>query len=501
MKIEKKKEKNKNKKKDKENIIKIFFDKIKNKWLKEKIFTTILVSIIIGIFIILNIVLDKINIKAIDITQDKIYSLSDKSKELVKDIEKKINIYFFGFEEEERVVRIAKQYKEINTNITAEIIDIIARKDIAEKYGIDSTEDIGIIVETEDDYKVLSLEEIFEFDTATFETIDHSEEKITNAIMDLIIENKSQAYFLSGHGEYHVNQGIEAIAAKIYNEQYDINILDFLQVETIPENCDILIIPTPEDDFKEKETEEIIKYINNGGNILWLEDPTIEEKQTPNKDKILDCYGVRFSEGVILETDSSKIILNNQELIVPQQDTHPITEKLDKSKMIVLAYAGKLEIKTDEELDLLGVEVKPILKTTQTSFLRTNLDITDTKLTEEDEKGGFIISAEFTKKLENEKESKMIAISNNLFVSDQTITIQNQAVNMATVGNNSNFVLNAVKYLTNKESAIEIAKVDSSVPYTATQLEDTIIKIIITILPLSIFAIGIIVWQKRKRQS
>lgn len=472
----------------------------KNKIIKQNVRRILLILIVIGVFFTINTILNQTNIKTIDITEDKIYTLSDKTKKIVQDIDKKINIYFFGFEEQDAVVKISKQYNDVNSNIHSEIIDIEKKKEIAQKYEVDSEEDIGVIIEIDDKYKVLSVDELYEFDENTFRTIDHSEEKITNAINDLVTENKKQAYFLSGHGEYHVNNGLETIAAKIYNEQYDVKVLDFLQTNAIPETCDILIISSPQEDFYDLETEEIIKYINNGGNILWLEDPMIEKKEFKNRNKILDCYGIRFSEGVIFETDSSKIVSNNQKLIVPQQDNHSITKKLNKSKIIVLAYTGKLEIKSDEELDKMEVEVVPILKTTKSSFRRINLDLNENKMTEEDEEGGFIISAEFTKKLENSKESKMIAIANNLFVTDQTIKIQDQSVNIATIGNNSNFILNAVRYLTNKELAVEITKKDSSVIYTATKLEDTIIRLIITILPCIIFLTGIIVWNIRKKR-
>lgn len=166
---------------------------IKQKWLNDTIKTTILILIIITIFIALNIYINTLNINPIDFTKEKLYTLSKESIEQVKDIGQDVHMYFFGYKDDDNIVVLAKQYEIANSKITAEAINIDERPDLAKKYGVDSNESVGIIVEGPDRYKVLTQSDFYTYDLTTYETIDISEQKLTNAIIDTTIA-KSHIY-------------------------------------------------------------------------------------------------------------------------------------------------------------------------------------------------------------------------------------------------------------------------------------------------------------------
>ena len=89
MKKEKKEKKVKVKKEKKTNK---FFSVLKNKWLLKGTTTLLLVAIVIACYILINWGVSKINIEDIDCTSKKLYSLSDESKNKVKDIDKDVTI-------------------------------------------------------------------------------------------------------------------------------------------------------------------------------------------------------------------------------------------------------------------------------------------------------------------------------------------------------------------------------------------------------------------------
>ena len=88
---EKKQEKNKNKKPNK------FIETIKQKWLINGTKTAVLVIALVLLFIVLNLVMQKLEITPLDFTQEKLYTLTEESKEKVKNIDKDVNIYFIGY--------------------------------------------------------------------------------------------------------------------------------------------------------------------------------------------------------------------------------------------------------------------------------------------------------------------------------------------------------------------------------------------------------------------
>src|SRR5699024_2936734 len=139
------------------------------------------------------------------------------------------------------------------------------------------------------------------------------------------IAKKPQIYFLTGHGEYGIDDSGAAYMLKTYieNDVNDVNTLDLLSVD-MPETCDILIIANPTSDFTDLETEKIQNYINGGGKIIWLQDPyvtvqtTQNEVSMPNINKILSQFGISFSNGIVCEQSTNNMVAGAPDLIIPQ---------------------------------------------------------------------------------------------------------------------------------------------------------------------------------------
>lgn len=131
---------------------------------------------------------------------------------------------------------------------------------------------------------MLTSSDFVTYDTTTYETIDITEQKLTNAIIDTTVSRKPHIYFLTGHNEEGITDDLITINAYIQNEINDVSSLDLLQ-SNIPDDCDTLVIASPSKDFEELEANKILEYINKGGNILWLGQPTIVDVDFPNMKK------------------------------------------------------------------------------------------------------------------------------------------------------------------------------------------------------------------------
>ena len=160
------KEKKIKEKKEKDQKENKFLQIIKKKWLINGTTTLALVLIIILVFIALNMWMQSLELTPIDLSQEKLYTLTDESKEKVKNIDKDINLYFVGYTDSDSTVDLAKQYKKVNEKINAEAVDATTRPDLVEKYGIESGSE-GIIVECGDKSKVLTSSDLVTYDTTT----------------------------------------------------------------------------------------------------------------------------------------------------------------------------------------------------------------------------------------------------------------------------------------------------------------------------------------------
>ena len=62
-------------------------------------------------------------------------------------------------------------------------------------------------------------------------------------------------------------------------------------------------------------------------------------------------------------------------------------------------------------------------------------------------------------------------------------------------------MLNSLAYLADREEDITARKSTGTVTYTATEQQDTIVRIIIFAVPIIIILVGLIVWQRRRRKK
>ena len=506
LKTKKAKEQKKSNKEKKEKKPNKFIQTIKKKWLIDGTKTTILVLLILAVFFGICYGMQKLDLTPLDLSKDKLYTLTDESKEKVKNIDKDINIYFIGYSEDDSTIDLAKQYTKANERIKVEVVTVDGRPDLAEKYGFQSG-DTGIIVECGEKYKILSYSDLVTYDQTTYQTISIAEEKLTSSIQSVASDKVPKVYFLTGYSEFSLTYTMQYLNIYLQNEVNEIQSLDILTTGKVPDDCDTLVITTPSVDFDEIATNAIIDYINSGRNILWLNAVVATEQNLPNVNKILAMYGVNpFEVGGIRETNSSKMVYESPDLIIPDTSYHQITE--DITNGLIFLNATKINLVDDDKLEELNVTKTEILNTSEDSYFRTNFYNSSNEKTDEDQAGPFLVGAELDKTVaeaneetgEEEKVSKLIIYGDNYFASDVPLSSSTQAP-LIQYKQNKDLVLNSIAYLVDREEDISARKDTGTVTYTATEQENRIILTIIFAIPIIIIIIGIIVWIKRQRKG
>ncbi len=325
-------------KEKKEKKLNKFIEVLKKKWLIDGTKTTLLVLAIILLFIGINILMQKLELTPIDFSQEKLYTLTQESKDKVKNIDKDVHIYFVGSTDEDSNLELAKQYKKANEKIVAEAVNVNDRPDLVQKYGIENGVQ-GIIVECGDNSKVLTANDLVTYDTTTYETISIAEEKLTSSILTVTSNEIPKVYFLEGYSEYKLSTNMRYLSMFLANEVNEIETLNILSTGKVPEDCKVLVITTPNKDFDETATNAIKDYINAGGNILWLNGVIAEKQDLPNVNSVLELYGVNpFDVGMIFETDSSKTVSGMPYVIFPTIGYSNLTKTLYNTSDVLLIY-------------------------------------------------------------------------------------------------------------------------------------------------------------------
>jgi len=484
-----------------------FIEIIKKKWLINGTKTIILIAIIVAIFILISVGMQKLELTPLDFTKDNLYTLTEESKEKARNIDKDVNMYFIGYTDDNTTLDLAKQYHKANEKINVEAVKIENRPDLANKYGIESGSE-GIIVECGDKSKVLTEYDLITYDTTTYETISVAEEKLTSAIVSVASDKIPKVYFLEGYSEFSLDVNMNYLNMYLANEINEVETLDILSKGKVPDDCDTLVITTPSKDFDDVATNSIIDYINSGRNILWLNAAVTEQVNMPNVNKILSLYGVKpFEVGIIRETDSSKMISGSADLIIPEIQSATVTEDLYNTTGVILVNATKINIDTDK-LEELKVEQTDLLVASKSSYFRTDFNNQSSSASSDEETGTFVVGTELIKTInegndetgEKSISSKLIIYGENYFITDYQLS-QNTQYGAIQLAYNKDLPLNSIAYLADREEDIIVRKNTGTVTYTATEEQDTIIRVIIFTVPSVIILAGIVVWQIRRRKK
>ena len=482
----------------------------KKKWLIKGTTTFLLIAILIAIFVLINFGMKKWDPTPIDCTKSQDYSLTEESKNRIKDIGKDVNIYFVGFEENNKQYELVKQYNKVNSKIKVKTLDASKDIQLAKQYNL-TTESQCVVIECGKTSRTIEAYDLQTYDS-NYVAVDVTEQKLTSAILNVVAEKIPKVYFLEGYTEFSLDTSLASLAKYLQDEVLTYEKLNILNKKEVPNDCDTLIITTPNKDFDDLTTDAIIKYINKGGNILWFNGIYDKDVNFKNVNKVLSQYGVKgFEKGIVYETNTDKIF-GQVTCFAPEIGETDVLKGI-KNGAAVLLFATKINV-DEEKLESLKVVKNDLMTSSEKSYFTKNLTLEFNS--KNDEKGSFIVGAEFEKTIKEAKDatedseaqeavkSELIIYGNDYFISDYPIEIASgYQQTVFSLLNNADVVLNSIAHLTNNDQDITIRKshTDSQTSFTPSERAKTIIIAIIFAVPVIIIIAGIVVWNIRRRRN
>lgn len=483
---------------------------IRKKWLSNTAQTILFVAILVAVFLAINLYVQSLELETIDVTKNKIYSLSDASVEAIKKIDKDITINLYGIEEGSTLANFAKKYEKLNDHIKVEFLSESTNLEKVQKYDLSSGYEI-VVLECGDSSKIIDASyEFYSYDSVTGQEVDLTEQTLTNSILAIGTDDKPNVYFTTGHQEYSLDSELGLLATYLKNEAYIASSVNLLTAGSVPEDCDLLVIMSPVNDFMEQEVEAVLNYINNGGDLIIASDVGNIAETYPNLTRVYSEYGVTLNHtGYVYESDTTRALANYPNIFMPSvSPSNEITEDiyLEGGSSLWLVFAGRLEFLTDDKLAELNVERDDLLVSSDTAMFITDISKSAEEAAKSAIGGQSVISAEMTKTIkpaegeESAVESKAVFIANASFITDYKVQELSSSYPISYLANNRDFMLNSVASLTKKENTLKIRKDMSTSTYAPTDHEHAVVMTIIFAVPVVIIILGIVVWQLRRRK-
>ena len=490
----KEKMKNKNHNKfDKKKLI----GTISKKHIKNGSYTMVMSVIFIAVVIVINMIVSTIPSKysEIDISSQKLYSIGDETKKMLKDLEKDVTIYQIAQSgsEDENISSLLKKYEDESKHIKVEQKDPVVNPKFVSQYTSDDLSANSLIVVCGDRNKVIDYNNIYEtsidYQTYSSQTTGFDGEgQITSAIGYVTSENLPVLYTVEGHGEKDMDSSIKE---DIEKANMDIKSLNLLTEGSVPDDADCLFIDSPSTDFSSDEKDAIIEYLENGGKAIIFSDYTTEDM--PNFDAILENYGVQRTEGVVFEGDNQHYAMHMPYYLVPTINSTDASSETASAGYYVLApYAQGIK-QLDDVRDT--VKIESILTTSDQAYSKTDLNSNTIEKEDGDVEGPFDLGVSITENLDDDKETQIVYYSTSNLMDSQT----NQMVS----GGNEKLIMESLKWMTDTEesASVSIPSKSLEVSYlTITDYDAAFWKICtIALIPGIFLVIGFVVWIKRRK--
>jgi gliding-associated putative ABC transporter substrate-binding component GldG len=334
----------------------------------KKIQSIIRFAILVGILILINII-GRYFFGYFDLTEDKRYSITEPTKDLVKSIEDKIfiDIYLSGNnipanyrQLQEATTMLLDQFRSLNASIDYQFVNPNEGTTDEINQMREKLKSIGIVPKMTMDKEALSARAIFPYAAIRYgdrvtsvsllqndapaampeevlleNSINLLEYAFANGFKGLKNAEKPYVLFIEGHGE--LNGFERADFEKTLKSYYEVQRTGLDSLPYIDSKIDVVIMARPLVEIPDKHKFIIDQYIMNGGKVLFLLDRLNvsldslrgREAYVPydtklNLDNMLFKYGVRMNTTLALDLQCTKI-----PQVVGMEGGKPQTELFD----------------------------------------------------------------------------------------------------------------------------------------------------------------------------
>jgi len=438
----------------------------------------LMIAVILGLLIVANIFAARFSWR-LDTTAAKQFSLAEQTRTLLKNLQQEVKITgFFKSGEEAFTRELLTEYAHYSDHLKFEFYDPDKKPGLAKKYQIKA-------------YGTLIVE-----GNGKEERIDKTEEQLlTNAIIKVTREGKKKIYFSSGHGEKDPDKsdqnGMSSAKTGLTNENYEVGTCVLAQENAIPADCSLLVIAGPKSDLFGNEKSLIEDYLHKGGKLLVLLDPESPDSYT----QLLAAWGFKIGHDIVVDASGFGQLFGAGPTmpIVSQYEQHTITRDFN-----LMTFFPEARSVSRADAPPAGLTVQEIGKTSQRSWGETS-PLSGTKQIAFDEGAdlrgpvSLVAAAEKTATPDaggKTARTRLVVFGDSDFAGNSYFNTQG----------NGNLFLNAVSWLAEEEDLISVRARDPEdrrIDITQTQSR-ALLYIGVILLPLAIFASGIVVYRKRK---
>jgi len=287
-----------------------------------------------------------------DWTTSKMYSVSEKTKNLVADLDGEIRVVVFMTPNSnlyDQVYELLSRYEAASDKIRVEYIDPdkepLKTQQLAEQFGISIAD--TVVFAYGDRTKYVTSDQMAEFDYSGMQygqpptmRAFKGEEQFTSAILAMVAPDVPRIYLVTGHGEASLASGggdamsdrsVAVLEESLKRENIEIEDTTLLG-GSAPEDADVLAILGPTRGYTEAEIQALGNFLDSGGRLLIALDPLIEPGGTMRPTRLeafLADRGIEVGNDLVVDPSRKLPFYDLSAVYVTDFSPHPVTQGLE----------------------------------------------------------------------------------------------------------------------------------------------------------------------------
>ncbi|MBQ8959666.1 MAG: GldG family protein [Ruminococcus sp.] len=499
----------------------------------------LVIAIVVVLNLMVNIMSKRYPMK-VDLTPDKRYELTDETVQVLKDLDKDVEItvtstretfssmatYFqqmyasyYGMNVElpyDMIPEILDKYamyaEQGQGSVSVRYADINKDPDIVSRFSKSYNGEITdgyMIVSSGDRVKVLTNDDVIgmikpnQSSSQNAVTMSFAGESvITSAIMSVVDSNPvSVAVAKTMNGQLFYQQSYENIVVSVEEflekNGYDCEDIDIASDDLSVDKYDMIVVAVPASDFTVDVIEKLSDFLYNGGkyqkNMLYI--PNLYATDLPNIEEFLADWSIQVEDSFInddqmIQVPVSTLGTYTYAPMVNIADADTVGQLPNESLPIAAPGARPITLlsKNNESV------TKAILTSGEASFLMDLTGENDQPI----DTGSFNVAALSYK----ETQDGMSSLRSSVLVIGSSFMVDNSLLANNNTYNNASVFMNMVNSMTGKDGGVVIADKalqQSTIAPTTSQAK--VIKImVIYVLPALVALAGIIVLLRRRNK-
>jgi ABC-type uncharacterized transport system involved in gliding motility auxiliary subunit len=311
-----------------------------------------------------------------------------------------------------------------------------------------------------------------------------TEQELSNLLLRLARSSERQVMYLDGHGEAKLdgraNHDLGDFGNQLSVKGFRTAPLNLAQAPDVPDNLSVLVIAGPSVDVLPGEAARIRRWLEKGGNLLWL----LNNDSIRGLQPLADELGLSLTAGTVVDPRAAGLNLPATFSLATAYGQHSITE--NSSLTSVFPYARRIAAAEASKW-----RFTPLVEVAQGGWLETD-GINDNVAfnRDRDVRGPIVIGAALERDV-GERKQRVVVVGTAQFLSNQ----------YAGLLGNLELGINMVNWLAGDESLITIqprSRQDLTLELSRAGLSLLGFGFLI-VLPLVFLITGGVIWWRRRR--